>query len=182
MDPVIVPLVALEIVRSPIAGPLTPAAAALCRLAVVAADNNPSKEPVIATFVPVSTAEAEPEPARLARVLASAGSADKRVLKASPLCAASESASPPNPIPITAIATRRLKAISGLPFYIEVLDEWLLRERPRRRQRRFIVRMIGHFLHVLYVLEGVIFIQNENRAALNPHVFDQRSIVLAERS
>src|SRR6202042_691092 len=100
----------------------------------------------------------------------------------SPLWAASESASPANPIPITAIATRRLKAISGLPFYIEVVDEWLLRKRPRRRQRRFVVRMIGHFLHVLYVLEGVIFIQNENRAALNPHVFDQRSIVLTERS
>jgi len=65
-----VPLAALEIVRSPIAGPLTPAATELWRLATVAAESNPSKDPVMVSFVPVSTAETEPEPARLARVLA----------------------------------------------------------------------------------------------------------------
>ncbi len=64
IDPLMVPLVALEIVRSPMAGPRTPAATALCRLAVVAAESNPSKEPVISSFVPLSTAETEPEPAR----------------------------------------------------------------------------------------------------------------------
>ena len=62
-----VPLVALEIVelandRASYAG-----ATELCRLAVVAAERNPSKELVIASFVPVSTAEAEPEPARARR-------------------------------------------------------------------------------------------------------------------
>jgi len=80
MLPLMVPVVAFEIVRSPIAGPLTPAAAELCRLAEVAAPRNPSKEPVIVSFVPLSIAEAEPDPARLARVLASAGSAESRAL------------------------------------------------------------------------------------------------------
>ena len=63
-DPVIVPLVALEIVRSPIAGPLTPAATELCRLA----DGRRWQQSVEGSrdrqLVPVSTAEAEPEPAR----------------------------------------------------------------------------------------------------------------------
>ena len=76
------------------AGPLTPAATALCRLADVAAERKPSKEPVIASFVPVSTAEAEPEPASSARVLASAGNGERRALKVSLLCAASESTEP----------------------------------------------------------------------------------------
>src|ERR1700722_1751630 len=107
MDPVIVPLVALEIVRSAIAGPRTPAAGAPWRLAVVAAESNPSKEPVIASFVPLSTAETDPDPARSGRVLASAGSGDRLALKVS-LCAASDSA---NPIPMTATATRRLNDI-----------------------------------------------------------------------
>ena len=80
MIPLMVPLAALEIVRSLMAGPLTPAAAELCKLADVAAPRNPSKEPVMVSFVPLSTAEAEPDPARLARVLASAGSAESRAL------------------------------------------------------------------------------------------------------
>ncbi len=41
MDPLMVPLVALEIVRSPMAGPLTPAATEPCRLADVAAESSP---------------------------------------------------------------------------------------------------------------------------------------------
>ncbi len=115
-DPVMVPLAALEIVRSPIAGPLTPAATELCRLADVAAESNPANEPVIASLVPVSTDDAEPEPARLARVLASAGRAERRALKVSLLCASSESENTPNPSAITASAIRRLKAIAGFHF------------------------------------------------------------------
>ena len=72
----------------------------------------------MASFVPVSTAEAEPEPARLARVLASAGIADSCALKVSPFCPASESTKPPTPMPIAKIATRRLNVISGFSFYI----------------------------------------------------------------
>jgi len=101
------------------AGPLTPAATALCRLAVVAGESSPLKEPLIVSFVPASVAEAEPEPARLARVLASADTADKRVLNTGPFGAANNNPSPPTPIPITTIATRRVNVISGLSFYIE---------------------------------------------------------------
>ncbi len=105
-----VPL-ALEMVRSPIAGPRTPAPTELCRLAVVAAVRNPSKEAVIATFVPVSTAVAEPEPASSARVLASAGIAERRALKVSLVCAESESPSPLQAMASAAITTREFSII-----------------------------------------------------------------------
>ncbi len=119
IDPVMVPLGALEIVRSPMAGPLTPAATELCKLADVATDNNPSNEPLTSSLVPLRTADAEPDPARLARVLASAGIADRRALKVSFDCARSEHAKPPIAIAAAKTMLRRLNFISGFSFYIE---------------------------------------------------------------
>jgi len=116
-----VPLVALEMVRSPIAGPLTPAPTELWRLAVVAAVRNPSKEAVIATFVPLSTAVAEPEPASSARVLASAGIAERRALKVSLVWAESESPSPLQAIASTAITTREFSTIPAF----HSISKWL---------------------------------------------------------
>ncbi len=111
-DPVMVPLVALEIVRSAMAGPLTPAATALCRLAVVAAESNPSKEPVIASFVPSSTAETEPEPARAGARLGVGRQCREARLKCFTALRGKQESERANPIPITATATRRLNVIS----------------------------------------------------------------------
>jgi RNA polymerase sigma factor (TIGR02999 family) len=116
-----VPLVALEMVRSPIAGPLTPAPTEPCRLAAVAAVRNPSKEAVIATFVPLSTAVTEPEPASSARVLASAGIAERRALNVSLVCAESESPSPQQAIASAATTTREFSTIPA--FYS--ISKWL---------------------------------------------------------
>src|SRR5262249_54199601 len=53
---------------------------------------------------------------------------------------------------------------------------------PRRRQRRFVIRMVGHFLHVLRVPDLVLPVQHEDRAALDPELLDQRAVVGAERA
>src|ERR1035441_9644393 len=92
-DPEMGPDTAFEIVRSATAGPRTPAATALWRLALVAGETRPSKDPVMVRLVPLSVAETVPDPASAARVRASAGVAERRVLKVSLVWAASESAS-----------------------------------------------------------------------------------------
>src|SRR5581483_3897104 len=120
IDPLMVPLAALEIVRAPMTGPRTPAATAPCTSAFVAGESRPSNEPVMVSFVPLSCAETAPVPARLARVLASAATAERRALNASPLSAATDVANPENAIAIAANATRRLIVI-GFLFYIEPL-------------------------------------------------------------
>ena len=104
-DPLIVPLAALEIVNGPITGPLTPAIVALCNSALVAGESKPSNEPLIVSFVPLSCAATVPDPARLARVLASAATAERRVLN-DPLFPAAREANHVNAIPMIANATR----------------------------------------------------------------------------
>src|SRR5579862_427462 len=105
-DPVMVPLVALEIVRSAISGPRTPAAGdtAACSFAATALVLSPSKVPLIVNFVPARTPVTEPEPAISARVLASAGSADNLViLYVSPLWAMLGIPNQPSAAPAIAI-------------------------------------------------------------------------------
>src|SRR5579862_447042 len=51
-----------------------------------------------------------------------------------------------------------------------------------RGQRCFIIREIGHFLHVLRVLYGVVLVHHENGAAYDAQFLDQGAILAAERA
>ena len=50
----------------------------------------------------------------------------------------------------------------------------------RAGQRGFVVREIGHFLHVLRMADPVLLVQNENGAALDAQFLDQRAVGGAE--
>ena len=61
---------------------------------MLAGERSPSKEPVMVSLAPESTAVADPMPASEGRVRASAGTADSRALYVSPVCAGRVTASP----------------------------------------------------------------------------------------
>src|SRR5271154_6886996 len=56
------------------------------------------------------------------------------------------------------------------------------RQLSRHIQSRLIIRMIGHFLYVLDMLDGILLVDHENRPAQNPQIFDQRPVMLPERA
>jgi hypothetical protein len=73
--------------RSKITGPRTPLTGLRWSCAIVAGERRPSKVPVTASLVPVSTAEAVPDPAIVACIDTSIGTGASRVLNVFGCCA-----------------------------------------------------------------------------------------------
>src|SRR4051812_37670521 len=82
---------------------------------------------------------------------------------------------------------------SGLPAARATLDSivsWSRPTRPtsfssgcggfRRCQGGIIIRMVGNLFYVLDVADHVVLIQYEDGAALDPQIFDQRSVSFAK--
>jgi hypothetical protein len=81
-----VPIVPFDTVTSSIAGPRIPFGARwMC--ASVAGERNPEKFPLIANFLPVRTAVADPRPATRDIMVVSIGTGVRRALNVSPRCA-----------------------------------------------------------------------------------------------
>src|SRR3954470_4814200 len=85
-----VPLAASVLVtaRSSTFGPRTPRTGPLWICAIVAADFRPSKVPVIASLLPVNTADTDPVPATVACIDTSMGTGDNLARKVRGACAA----------------------------------------------------------------------------------------------
>src|SRR4026209_561120 len=86
--PLSVPLVpsVFVTVRSNATGPRTPLTGLLWSCAIVAGDRRPSNVPVMASLLPVSTADTVPDPAIVACIDTSIGTGDSRVLKVLGCC------------------------------------------------------------------------------------------------
>src|SRR5581483_11094017 len=50
----------------------------------------------------------------------------------------------------------------------------------RRSKSTVVIGEIGNFLHILGVLDSVVLVQYENRAALDPQFLDQSAVIAAE--
>src|SRR5437867_6263768 len=114
IEPVTVPLTPLETVRSPTDAPRTPVASPRCRCATVAGERNPVNVPFTVSLVPISTAEAEPDPATASRIPPSIGTVESRTLYRSWLCDAPDRASETTTMATARTATTCLSCIVHL--------------------------------------------------------------------